>query len=154
MPLIQLRTTIDAPVEHVFDLSRSIDAHMVSAQGTHERAVAGRTSGFIELGETVTWEARHFGIKQRLTVKITAMNRPHSFEDVMIQGAFRSMRHQHEFSRVGNSTRMSDAFHFSAPFGFFGSLAERLFLTAYMKRFLVKRNRILKQMAESNSTSS
>ena len=57
----------------VFDLSRSIDFHMESASKTQERAIEGKTCGLIELGETVTWEAVHFGVKQQLTTKITAM---------------------------------------------------------------------------------
>ncbi len=50
MPLIELSTGIRAPIERVFDLARSIDAHVASTGQTRERAVAGRTSGLIELG--------------------------------------------------------------------------------------------------------
>ena len=42
---------------------------MASSQ---ERAVAGRMTGAIELGETVTWRARHFGYWWTLTSRITA----------------------------------------------------------------------------------
>ena len=77
MPLITIETLINAPMERVFDLARSIDAHMASTDGTEERAVAGRTTGLIGRGESVTWEARHFGIRQRLTAHITAFDRPH-----------------------------------------------------------------------------
>ena len=44
---------------------------------------------------------------------------------------------------------MKDEFHFTAPFGFLGRLAECLFLTSYMRRFLTKRAAKLKNMAES-----
>ena len=71
MALIQLTTRIAAPAERVFDLARSIDAHMASTSQSGEKAIAGRTSGLIEEGETVTWEAKHFGVKQRLKVKMT-----------------------------------------------------------------------------------
>ena len=76
MPIILLETNITAPVERVFDLARNIDAHTSTTAGTGERAVDGRTSGLIEAGETVTWEAKHLGVRQRLTSKITAMERP------------------------------------------------------------------------------
>ena len=150
MPLIHLETAISAPVERVFDLARSIDAHTSSAEGTSERAIAGRTSGMIELDETVTWEARHFGIKQRLTVRITKLERPLMFADEMTRGAFKSMRHCHRFSSDGSATKMRDEFEFSAPFGVFGRIAERLFLTRYMTGFLERRNQVLKRMAESS----
>lgn len=151
MPTIRLRTEIRAPIERVFDLSRSIDAHVAGMEGTGERAVAGRTSGLIGLGETVTWEARHFGVMQRLTVEITSYDKPRSFSDEMLSGAFKSMRHLHEFSTAGDLTLMSDKFEFTAPLAIFGRLAERIFLTRYMTRFLTLRNQHLKEIAESDA---
>ena len=150
MPLIKLEIWIDAPIKRVFDLARSIDAHMLSTDGTEERAIAGRTSGLIELGESVTWEARHFGIKQQLTVKIVAFDRPHLFGDEMVSGAFSSMNHTHRFTETNGGTLMSDEFFFSAPLGILGRMAEILFLTRYMRNFLEKRSLCLKQLAESN----
>ncbi|GAA5120872.1 SRPBCC family protein [Luteolibacter yonseiensis] len=150
MPLIQLKTKIEAPLERVFDLARSIDAHMASTEGTNERAIAGRTSGLIEMGETVTWEATHFGVKQRLAVRVISFDRPHLFSDEMISGAFASMKHVHRFSFEGTGTLMSDEFHFSAPLGILGRAAERMFLTRYMTRFLAARSLALKELAESD----
>jgi ligand-binding SRPBCC domain-containing protein len=149
MPLIELETQIAAPIDRVFDLARSIDAHMASTEGSNERAVAGRTSGLIEESETVTWEARHFGIKQRLSVRVTKFDRPTVFGDEMVSGAFASMHHTHRFTPSSEGTVMKDEFHFTAPFGFLGRIAEELFLTSYMRRFLAKRAAELKAMAES-----
>jgi len=150
MPLIELETQIAAPIERVFDLARSIDAHMASTEGSNERAVAGRTSGLIEDGETVTWEAKHFGVNQRLSVRITTFDRPHLFADEMISGAFASMAHTHRFTSSGEGTLMKDEFYFSAPLGIVGCIAEGLFLTRYMTRFLEKRAAELRRMAESD----
>jgi len=150
MALIQLTTQIAAPAERVFDLARSIDAHMASTSQSSERAVEGRTSGLIEEGETVTWEATHFGVKQRLKVKMTKVERPCVFEDEMVSGAFKSMSHQHRFEEKNGETEMSDRFEFHAPLGYLGIIAEALFLTKYMTSFLKKRNEELKQMAESD----
>ena len=142
-------TSIAAPPERVFDLARSIDAHQPSAKGTQERAVGGVTHGLIGMGDEVTWEARHFGIKQRLTVRITGFERPARFEDIMISGAFKSMKHRHEFIAHPPGTLMVDRFEFESPFGFIGHFVDRLFLAGYMRRFLVRRNQELKKMAES-----
>jgi ligand-binding SRPBCC domain-containing protein len=151
MPIIQLETKIAAPVERVFDLARSIDAHTSTTASTSERAVEGRTSGLMEAGETVTWEAKHFGIRQRLTVQMTALERPNYFVDEMLRGAFASMCHRHEFAADGEGTLVRDTFEFTAPLGPLGWLAEKIFLTAYMKKFLLKRNAELKAMAESDA---
>jgi ligand-binding SRPBCC domain-containing protein len=133
----------------VFDLARSIDVHQQSAEGTCERAVAGVTCGLIGLGDEVTWEARHFGVKQRLTVRITGFERPARFQDTMIAGAFKSMRHDHEFVAQPPGTLMVDRFEFESPIGVLGRIVDRLLLFGYMRRFLVRRNEVLKNLAES-----
>ena len=149
MFVVRLSTSIAAPLERVFDLARSIDAHQQSAEGTQERAVAGVTCGLIGMGDEVTWEARHFGIKQNLTVRITEFERPFRFQDVMVSGAFKSMRHDHEFIAEPPGTLMVDRFEFESPFGILGYAVDHLFLGDYMRRFLVRRNQVLKTLAES-----
>lgn len=149
MPVVRLLTSIAAPPERVFDLARSIDAHQQSAEGTHERAIAGVTHGLIGLGDEVTWEARHFGIKQKLTVRITGFDRPFRFQDVMVSGAFKSMKHDHEFIAEAPGTLMVDRFEFESPLGILGRIGDRAFLAGYLRRFLVRRNQVLKTLAES-----
>ena len=149
MPVINLTTAIRSQRERVFDLARSIDAHQESAEGTHERAIAGVTTGLIGLNDEVTWEARHFGIRQRLTVRITGFERPCRFQDIMVSGAFKSMSHDHEFIAQPPGTLMVDCFEFESPFGILGRIVDRVFLFGYMRRFLMRRNQALKNLAES-----
>ncbi|MEW9699116.1 SRPBCC family protein [Paenibacillus sp. SI8] len=148
MPSIKTELYIHAPIEVCFDLARSIDIHAQSTSQTKERAVDGVTSGLIELGQTVTWEAVHFGIKQRLTARITEMDRPFRFVDEMVHGAFKRFKHCHEFMEVEGSTRMIDVFDYTSPLGFLGKIADQLFLEAYMSEFLVRRNMFIKKIAE------
>jgi ligand-binding SRPBCC domain-containing protein len=133
----------------VFDLARSIDAHQDSTSGTDERAVAGVTQGLIGMDDEVTWEARHFGVRQRLTVRVTAFDRPEHFQDIMISGAFKGMVHDHEFAENPAGTLMRDRFEFESPFGILGNVVDWLVLTSYMRRFLDRRNEVLKRLAES-----
>ena len=150
MPRIELATTIHAPLERVFDLARSLDLHSDSLRHTGEKAVAGKMSGLFGPGDEVTWQARHFGVRQRLTSRATGYDRPRHFRDSMVRGAFRRFDHDHFFDAVDASTTvMRDVFDFDAPLGPLGWLAERLFLTRYMRRFLVLRNDVLKAVAES-----
>lgn len=141
-------TIIHAPVKRCFDLSRSIDLHLLSTEQTGERAVAGVTSGLIGLGGWVTWRAKHFGIRQELMVEITALDSPRYFQDRMVRGTFRSLQHDHYFTELGNGlTEMKDVFRFAAPIPLLGLIAE-LFLRPYMSRFLRERNEVLKKVAE------
>ena len=154
MPKILLETHIKAPIEKVFDLARDIDLHQNSTSQTKEKAIAGKTSGLLGLGETVMWRAKHLGIYQTLTVEMIAFQRPHTFTDKMIQGAFKSMTHDHFFEEHNNITTMKDEFHFSSPFGIIGRLANFLFLEKYMTNFLKAKNAILKEVAEAENKNS
>jgi ligand-binding SRPBCC domain-containing protein len=146
---IELSTRIMAPPTRCFDLARSVELHVRSTSATGERAIAGRTSGLLELGDEVTWRARHFGVWQSLSGRISAYERPRHFQDTMLRGAFKQLRHDHFFDLFDDGTVMRDVFEYRAPFGFLGRFAERLFLTAYLRRFLEARNRELKAVAES-----
>lgn len=116
---------------------------------TSEEAIAGTTSGLIKLDETVTWKAKHLGKIRILKSKITAMNAPLSFTDEMVQGDFKSIRHEHHFKRIDNGTLLIDLFHFESPYGRLGRLLNHLFLTNYLKKLLEIRNQSIKEYAES-----
>lgn len=103
-------------------------------------------SGLIELGESVTWRARHFGFYQELTSKITSFDRPHSFTDEMVSGAFKSFTHIHQFEQIEVATKMIDVFSYVSPCGALGKLADFLFLKRYMTKLLERRNLIIKKI--------
>ncbi|HLX66509.1 MAG TPA: SRPBCC family protein [Puia sp.] len=149
MPTIHLTTFVAAPAQRVFDLARSIDLHRKSMAHTGEEAIAGTTSGLIGLNETVTWKARHLRRMRVLKSKITAMDPPLSFTDEMVDGDFKSLRHEHHFKKIDNGTLLIDVFAYEAPYGSLGRLADRLFLTRYMKTLLETRNKMIKEYAES-----
>jgi ligand-binding SRPBCC domain-containing protein len=150
VPILRLETMIRAPVERCFDLARSVDVHQDSTAHTRERAVAGVTAGLMDLGDEVTWEAIHFGIRQRLSSRITELDRPHRFVDEMVRGAFARFRHVHEFRAEQEGTRMIDVFDYTSPLGVLGKLADVLFLRSYMVRLLERRNAHIKALAEAS----
>jgi ligand-binding SRPBCC domain-containing protein len=149
VPVIEIATLIAAPAELCFDLARDIDLHIKSTEGTDERAVGGVTSGLINLGEEVTWEATHLGFRQRLTSRITAFDRPYHFRDSQVKGPFHHFDHDH-FFHVESATLMRDVFRFQSPMGWLGVCADSLFLRAYMTAFLEKRARVIKETAETH----
>lgn len=151
MTVIRLELKIHAPAKVCFDLARSAEAHMQSLAHTKEKAIAGRKSGLFELNDTVTWEARHFGIRQHLTVKITKMEPYTMFEDVMVKGAFKHFDHQHYFKEYDGVTIMRDVFTYTVPGWIFGKLFDVLVLKRYMTKLLRTRNEALKAIAEKIS---
>jgi len=148
MSIIHLQTVIKADIQTVFDLARDIDLHQKSTFKTGEKAIAGRTSGLIEQGETVTWRAKHLGFYQTHTSEIINMEKPDQFTDIMLKGTFKSLRHQHIFRQEGENTTMTDIFEFESPLGIIGKLFNRFFLKNYMTGFLLERNKLIKATAE------
>jgi ligand-binding SRPBCC domain-containing protein len=145
---IRLETLINAPIERCFDLARSIDAHIASTARTKERVVAGKAHGLLDLGESVTWEGRHFGIRIRQSATITRFDPPHVFIDESSGGPLKAMRHTHQFVKEHGGTLMVDTFEYELPVGGLGRIADRLVIERHMKRFLRERAAFLKAEAE------
>lgn len=100
------------------------------------------------MGEEVTWRARHFGVMQHFTSKITAFDPPRYFQDSMQRGAFQSFIHDHFFIAHNGGTTMKDVLVFAAPFGLIGRVMEKLILRGYLERLLVRRAVVLKGAVE------
>jgi ligand-binding SRPBCC domain-containing protein len=149
MPKIHITTFISAPIERVFDLSRSINLHKISTAHTKEEAIAGTTSGLINLNETVTWKAKHLFKTRLYTSVITAMEKPSYFVDEMQKGDFKSLRHEHHFKAVDNGTIMIDIMEFESPYGAAGKFFNAIYLKKYLENFLLKRNAVIKEYAET-----
>lgn len=149
MPLIKTKTIIKADIKTCFDLARNIDVHQESLKHTQEISVAGKTTGLIELGEWVSWEAKHFGVVQHLTSKVTKYKAPYYFSCEMVLGVFKLFKHSHTFHELENETVMINVFYFESPYGIVGKVANLVFLKRYMTNLLNKRNRYLKKKAES-----
>ena len=151
MTTIVVETRIAAPIEICFDLARDVDAHIKTSSSTNERAVGGKTTGLLELGDVVTFEAVHFGIRQRLTSRIVEFDRPRRFVDEMVRGAFASLRHAHEFLPDGSAVLMRDTLTWQSPVGLLGVIADKLFVESHMRSFMVTKQAELKAYAEKTT---
>ena len=81
---------------------------------------------------------------------MVARNSGAATQDHMGHWPRNDIKHRHQFSDDQKTTIIKDEFEFGAPLGLLGRIAEILFLTSYMKRFLLARNDKLKQLAESD----
>ncbi|MFD2726260.1 SRPBCC family protein [Hyunsoonleella rubra] len=149
MSHITIRTEIIADIKICFNLARSIDFHKESLKHTGEIPVAGKTTGMVELGEWVSWEAKHLGFVQHFTTKVTAFESPNLFIVEMVFGAFKSYLHEHRFYKEGQKTIMVQKMFFETPYGILGKLFNSIFLKGYMSRLIKTRNAALKVRAES-----
>ncbi len=150
---LQEVAVISAPIHRCFDLARSVEVHLLDNRrfGEPTVAVSGRTSGIVDLGQQVTWRARHLGVSHTLTTRVTRLNKPIYFQDTMLHGAFSSMQHDHHFRPLtGSRTEMVDVLRVSAPLAVLGRVAEILVLRHYIRMLLLDRSKVLKRVAESD----
>ena len=68
--------------------------------------------------------------------------------DEMVNGAFASLRHIHEFFSEGSSVIMRDTLIWRSPLGFLGVIADKLLLERHMRSFMVTKQLELKACAE------
>jgi len=139
MTTINLTTKIKAPIHKVFDLNRNIDIHKLSTSKSDETAIDGVTSGLININETVTWRGKHFGIYLTHKSIISAMLIPNYFIDEMVEGHFKSFKHQHTFKEENGKTIMEDRILYETPF----------VLKNYLTSFITQRNHFIKNLAEN-----
>lgn len=146
---IIVETQINAPPEICFDLALDVKTHAESAAFSGERVVEpGKLAGHLELGDLITFEGKHFGIRQRFTAKIVEVDRPRRFVDEMVHGAFERLRHVHEFHPRDSGTLMRDLLHWDTPLGLLGLIADRLFLERHMRWFVATKQQRLKEIVE------
>jgi ligand-binding SRPBCC domain-containing protein len=148
MTTINIVTKIKAPIQKVFDINRNIDIHQNSALKTNEKAIAGVTSGLINLNETVTWRGKHFGFYLTHKSRMTAMNFYEYFVDEMEEGSFKTFKHEHFFEEQNGVTTMTDKLCYQTPFWIFGKVFDYLFLKRHLTNFILERNRVLKDLSE------
>ncbi|MFT7350579.1 MAG: ligand-binding SRPBCC domain-containing protein [Flavobacterium sp.] len=148
MTTIKLTTTIIAPIEIVFDLSRNIDVHKLSTFKSKETTIGGITSGLINKNETVTWRGKHFGVFLTHKSLISEMVIPTYFVDKMLEGKFKSFKHEHSFADKKGTTIMVDSIYYETPFGIFGKIFDSLFLEKHLTQFIQERNSFIKTLAE------
>ena len=134
----------------MFDLSRSVALHKSSMKQHDEKIIDGTMSGLMNLNDTVTWTAKHLFKQRRLKIKVTNFHRPEYFTDEQEAGDFKMMKHEHYFKPIENGTIMIDQFHFETLRGFIGKLVTKFYLEKYMTRLLKERNKMIKEVAESN----
>lgn len=140
MPSFTLERMVPASPNEVFDLSLDVGLHVTSQLSHGERVASGRTSGLLEDGEQITWSARHFGLRFRMTSLVFDVERPHRFRDRQVRGPFGSFLHTHEFEPLGDMTLMRDTIEFRSPVGPVGRLVDALVMRRHLIRVITERN--------------
>lgn len=140
MPVFVLERVIRCTPQAAFELSLDPGMHVRSMAAHGERMLAGPPGEQFEEGDTVTWQARHFGFRFRLTSVVFDIDPPNRFCDRQIRGPFARFHHEHVFAEHPLGTHMRDTIDFRSPFGPLGALVDRLVMTRHLRRVITERN--------------
>ncbi|CAH0247068.1 hypothetical protein SRABI76_03147 [Microbacterium oxydans] len=138
-----LETVITAPPATVFAASLDPELHVRSMARHGETMVEAPSGGRFTEGSTVTWQARHFGIRFRLRSIVFDIDPPRAFSDRQIAGPFAAFRHEHAFEEHPRGTLMRDTITFRSPFGPIGRAVDALCMQGYLRRLIEQRNATL-----------
>jgi len=123
--------------------------HKASMSNFNEELVNGPMNDLAELGNEITWKAKHLFKNRILKVKIVDLKKFEYFTDEQLMGDFKMMKHEHHFKPIENGVFMIDFFHFESPYGQVGKWFNQAYLLGYMRKLLTQRNELIKKYAES-----
>ena len=140
------RAIVRARISLCFDLARSVDVHIATAESIGAKAIGGRQHGLSEPGDSTSWSAVFFGCRFGITTGITQLVWPWEFRDEMTHGPFKYFGHHYTFRAVSESiTECHDDFFFESAFPF----VDRFVLKTVLQKALYSRARKLAEYAEA-----
>ncbi|MBT2483633.1 MULTISPECIES: SRPBCC family protein [unclassified Microbacterium] len=138
-----LETIVAAPPEDVFAASLDPELHLRTMARYGETMVEAPAGGAFAEGSTVTWQARHFGIRFHLRSVVFDIDPPRAFSDRQIAGPFGAFLHEHAFTEHPVGTVMRDTVTFRSPLGLIGRIVDALVMRAYLGRLIAEHNAVL-----------
>jgi len=153
VPSLDFQRTIAASQEEVFDLCRSVDFHVEAARTIKARAIGHRTTGLATLDDQTTYSAAFFGMRFRLTTRITSFEQPRYFKEELVKGLFKKFSHHYRVSETNEGTLLEDCFTFVSPLGWVGRLWDKFVLERVMIRVQNERLDAIKRKAEAGGLS-
>ncbi|WP_144792968.1 SRPBCC family protein [Microbacterium paludicola] len=150
MASFTIERMIRAEPDAVFEAALDPALHVESMERYNETMVEGPAGGVFAEGSTVTWQARHFGIRFRLTSVVFDIERPAGFSDRQVAGPFAAFRHDHAFLPHPEGTIMRDTVTFRSPFGPIGTLVDRILMREYLRRLIDDRGAVLAASVEQS----
>ncbi len=114
-----------------------------------ERARVLRAAQSLKVGERAVVETRLFGlVPVEWVAEHTAYDPPRMFEDVQVEGPFRSWRHRHFVEPHEKGALLRDEVEYETPLGALGRLAAPLLVEPRLRRLFDYRHRVTREWCE------
>lgn len=98
----------------------------------------------MEKGRLIDYSIRLVGIRHRWTTLITEYDAPGRFVDEQIRGPYSFWHHTHIFEQCEEGTKITDEVRYAIGFGFFGRMANWLFVRRQLESIFKFREQVIK----------
>jgi ligand-binding SRPBCC domain-containing protein len=141
-------SSIRAAPERVFAFHELPDA-LARLTPPWERARVLKAAPDLRVGSRAVVETRLFGlVPVRWVAEHTAYDPPRMFEDVQVEGPFRSWVHRRRVEPHGNGSLLRDEIEFEPPLGLIGRLASPFLVEPRLRRLFDYRHRVTREWCE------
>ena len=146
--VIREQQLVHAPIDRLFELTCSL---ALVHQELGMTAVAGRTTGLVQAGDTIRWQGWQLGLPQFHVSLISGFDPPHFLQDTMLAGRFAYFQHDHHLRETPEGTLLQDELRFRMKWGMAGRAAGKVLLLPHVTHLLRSRFARLKRIAESDA---
>lgn len=95
--------------------------------------VVSKSSNSISIGTIIKYKLKLHGLPLTWKSKISDYNENNYFIDEQLSGPYKKWIHRHEFKELYNGTLIKDHVTYKVPFGFFGKILEKFFISKDLK---------------------
>jgi ligand-binding SRPBCC domain-containing protein len=104
------------------------------------------------VGARAIIETKLFGWRVRWIAEHTAYDPPRCFEDIQVQGPFRSWRHRHIVETHSDGALLRDEIDYTPPIGLLGRIAAPVMIEPRLRRLFAYRHQVTREWCEGSGT--
>lgn len=140
-------TSIDAPVQSVWAFHERPDIlELLMPPWQPVRVI--RREGGLEVGAIAEFEIKLLIFPVRWLARHVECDAPYLFVDRQVEGPMRSWLHRHEFTPIGDRTRLTDTIRYELPGGWLAEWLLGAWVNARLRDMFRYRHRVTQEWCE------
>lgn len=145
MPIIQVKTLLEAPIEQCFNAARNPLDIVASVPPIKDSIVDSKLVNKVNLGDkfyidTLLFKEK-FKDKFLITTKYNVVEYvpPFKFSEEVTNIFFKEFKHVHEFTQKKAKVEMVDTIEYKMAFGFIGNIINKRYIDVIIRTYLYNR---------------
>ena len=145
------QSVIRATPERVFQFHQQPDALRLLTP-PWERAEILQSANITDVGSRAIVQIDVLGLfKKKWIAEHTVYDPPNLFEDIQIEGPFKSWRHRHIVERHPDGAVLRDEISYEPPLGFLGRFVSRFFVERRLQKVFDYRHKVTRRWCETTA---